>query len=84
MPKRYYHVRAVWDDDAKVYISESDIIGLHVEAASLVDFEKIINEEAADLIVSNHMSDTEISTQSLRDLIPALIWRPPHDAGKAH
>jgi hypothetical protein len=83
MTKRHFHIRAVWDDEAKVYFSESDIIGLHVEAGSLEDFEKIVNEEAAELIVSNHMSDADISRKSLRDLIPALIWQPPQNARTA-
>ncbi|RNC97095.1 MAG: DUF1902 domain-containing protein [Oricola sp.] len=36
---RTYTVRAVWDDDAKVWVADSDIEGLHIEADSIDAFE---------------------------------------------
>ena len=75
--KRMFFVRALWDEDAKVYYSESDIFGLHIEAATIDEFETVMNDVAADLIVSNHFSDEEKATLPLRDLVPAIIWHRP-------
>lgn len=51
----YFVVRALWDDEAKVYVSESDIKGLHIEAETLEDFEAVIFEHARELIFENHI-----------------------------
>ena len=82
MTQRFYNVRAVWDEAAKVYVTESDIIGLHVEAATLEEFERIVNEEAAELIVANHLTANDIATRALRDLIPTIFLRPA--SGELH
>ena len=37
--KRSYLVRARWDDNARVFWSDSDINGLHIETATLEEFE---------------------------------------------
>jgi len=50
-----FFVRALWDDEAKVYVSESDIKGLHIEAATLEEFESVIFEHARELIFDNHI-----------------------------
>ena len=34
MAKRMYSVTAHWDDEANVFYSVSDIIGLHIEAST--------------------------------------------------
>ncbi len=52
--KRTFNVKAIWDDEAQVFYSQSDIEGLHIEAASLDEFEAIIIEEAPELIIANH------------------------------
>lgn len=52
--KRTFNVKVVWDDEAQVFYSQSDIEGLHAEAASLDEFESIITEEAPELITANH------------------------------
>ncbi|WP_109259915.1 DUF1902 domain-containing protein [Hyphobacterium indicum] len=49
-----YFVRALWDDEAKVYVSESDIKGLHIEAETLEDFEAVIFEHAGEFVIENH------------------------------
>lgn len=58
MTNRCFSVRAVWDDDAKVFYAQSDILGLHVEAATLDEFEEIVMDTAPDLIVANHLTTT--------------------------
>ena len=50
-----FFIRALWDDEAKVYVSESDIKGLHIEAATLEEFESVIFEHARELIFDNHI-----------------------------
>ncbi len=75
--KRMFYVRALWDEEAKVYYSESDIFGLHIEAATIEEFETVITDVAADLILSNHFSAEEIANLPLRDLVPAIIWQRP-------
>lgn len=77
MLKRTFRVKAVWDDEAKVFYSESDIEGLHIEAATLDQFEEIMMDEAIDMIISNHMSAADIASRSFKDIAPAIIWQRP-------
>ena len=48
--QKSFFVKAVWDDEFKVYISQSDIRGLVIEAASIEEFEAVMNDVAAELI----------------------------------
>jgi hypothetical protein len=75
--KRMFHVRACWDDEAKVYYSDSDIIGLHIEAATIEEFETVMNDVAADLIFANHFSAPDMASKSIRDLVPTILWQRP-------
>lgn len=52
--KRSFFVRAIWDDEAKVFYSESDIDGLHIEAPTIDVFEEVVLDVAADMIAANH------------------------------
>lgn len=53
MKKRSYYVKALWDDEAKVWVSESNIPGLVIEADTIADFEKLMNELAPDMLSAN-------------------------------
>lgn len=75
MSKLIFEVVAIWDDEARVWISESDIIGLHIEADTLEGFEREVREHAADLIVENHIDKADWANRSLRDLIPTVFMR---------
>ena len=75
--KRMFFVRAVWDEEAGVFYSESDIFGLHIEAATVDEFESVLNEVAVDLIISNHYSAQDIATKPMKDLVPAILWQRP-------
>ena len=75
--KTQFTVTAQWDDEAKVFVSESDIEGLHVEAATLEEFEAIIHDVARDLIVANHMSAPDFASRSIKDLIPTILMLRP-------
>lgn len=80
--KRTFNVKAVWDDEAQVFYSQSNIQGLHIEAASLDEFEAIIIEEAPELIMANHRSLSEVAEHPLKDLIPAILWQRSETEGK--
>jgi hypothetical protein len=73
--RKIFTVKAMWDKDAGVYYSESDITGLHIEADNLEDFEKEVLEYAAELVVANHITDEELRTSQTRDVIPAILYR---------
>ena len=75
--KRTFTIKACWDEDAKVFYSESDITGLHIETATLEEFEEVMQELAVELILANHVSDSDIANNSVRDLVPAILWQRP-------
>jgi hypothetical protein len=83
MDKRTFEVSAVWDDEAKVYYSESEIIGLHIEAATLDEFEAVLMEVAPELVIANHVSKQDLARKSLAELVPAILWRRPDPAAAA-
>ena len=63
--KRVFTVKALWDDEAQVFYAQSDIEGLHIEAASLDEFEEIMLDAAPELILVNHRSASEYLRISL-------------------
>lgn len=77
MTNRCFSVRAVWDEDAKVFYAQSDILGLHVEAATLDEFEEIVMDTAPDLIVANHLTKDDLVGKPLSDLIPTIVLNRP-------
>lgn len=48
-----YHVKAVWDAEAKVFYAETDIPGLHVEAPTMAKFVAIVEELAPQMLAAN-------------------------------
>ena len=76
--RRKYLVTAIWDEEALVFYSESDICGLHIEAATLDEFESLTVDLAPDLIAENLLSSEEVSATQVRDLIPSIVLREPH------
>ena len=76
-----FYVKAIWDDEAQVFYSQSDIEGLHIEAASLDEFGAIIIEEEPELVIANHRSLSEIAEHPLKDLIPAILWQRSETEG---
>jgi hypothetical protein len=83
MDKRTFEVSAIWDGEAKVYYSKSDIIGLHIEAATLDEFEVLLMEFAPELVIANHVSKQDLARKSLAELVPAILWRRPDPAAAA-
>lgn len=80
MQKTFY-VKALWDEDAKVFVCESDIEGLHIEAETLDEFERLIHEHARELALQNHiLNQTGAANLTLADLIPGIVWQRPSQA----
>ncbi|MCF6344584.1 MAG: DUF1902 domain-containing protein [Devosiaceae bacterium] len=79
MARHIFTIQALWDEEAKVFYSESDIDGLHVETESLEEFEEVIMDLAPDLILANHFSHRDNSKISLADMIPAFSLRLPQE-----
>ena len=48
-----YYVKAVWDAEASVWISETDIPGLVIEAGTLAEFEQLMNDLAPEMLAAN-------------------------------
>jgi hypothetical protein len=46
-------VRAIWDPEASVWISETDIPGLVIEANTLAEFESLMDELAPEMLALN-------------------------------
>ena len=68
-----FFVKAVWDEEANVFYSESDIIGLHIEAETLDEFREIMLDIAPELVLAIHVTNDDLLTKSLRELVP-VIW----------
>ena len=49
-----FWVRARWDSEAGIFRSESNIIGLHLEATTLDGFQEIMVGLVPELIEANH------------------------------
>lgn len=48
-----YYVKAVWDADAQVWCSQSNIVGLVIETATLAEFESLARHFAPELLAEN-------------------------------
>ena len=81
--RRMYTVTAVWDDEAQVFYCESDIEGLHVEADTLDEFQRLVAEHAPELVIANHLKARDIARMSLVELVPAIVLRAQEPAGHA-
>jgi hypothetical protein len=75
--RRTFFVRAIWDDEAQVYVSESDIKGLHIETKTLDEFKQVLDDVAVELILTNHVDRKDLTLENLADLLPGVIWERP-------
>jgi hypothetical protein len=71
--KPTFYVKAVWDPEASVWTSESDIPGLVIEANTLTEFEMLIWELAPEMLAANEnlgegQVSVEFSATTRRDL----------------
>ncbi len=81
--KKPYFVKAVWDNEAKVFYSESDIPGLHIETKTIKQFETVLFDVAPELITENCISKADILNKPLKDLIPSFSFIVP-EKNQAH
>ena len=77
MIKRSFYVRAVWGPEVKRHYSESDIWGLHIETDTIEEFEEVMNDVAAELIVANHISPADLANTPIQELVPTIVWERP-------
>ena len=49
-----FWVKAVWDGNVGIFVSSSNITGLHIEAETLLEFGEELNRIAPKLIEANH------------------------------
>ena len=75
--KRAFYVKALWDDEAKVWYSETDIQGLFINAKDLDEFEEVINEFAGELILENHWQREQVSDEMIKNTVPIILWQRP-------
>ena len=68
-----FFVSALWDDEAKVFYSESNIVGLHVEAATLEEFEDIVATLAPEICYLNHLSKNKADPK----YPPVILMKEP-------
>jgi Domain of unknown function (DUF1902) len=75
--KRTFYVKAIWDDEAKVWFSETDVAGLFIETKTLEEFEEVMPELARDMIIANHNTKSDFANKSPEDLFATITWIPP-------
>ena len=72
-----FFVNAIWDADSKVFYSESNIVGLHIETASIDEFEEVMKSVAPSLILENHITKQDLAQRSWADMMPAIFFKQP-------
>ena len=72
-----FYVKALWDEDAKVFYSESDIVGLHIEAVTIAEFIELMEDLAPQMVLDNHVSKQDLAKKSLIDMVSSIIFQPP-------
>jgi hypothetical protein len=73
-----FWVGAHWDDEAEIFSSESNIRGLHIEAASLDEFQEILMDLVPELLAANYGGD--IHTSKKQSTYP--VWN--YEYGEQH
>lgn len=54
-----FWVKAIWDSESNVFVSESNIVGLHIEASTLSEFQDEMFIIAPELIMDNHADEIQ-------------------------
>ncbi len=71
--KHEFYVNAVWDEEANVFYSKSNIKGLHIEADTIEEFSDLVKEFAPELIFNNHFK-----TEYMQNLSAHVQKTPAH------
>ncbi len=83
MMKRTFYVKALWDDEANIWYSETDIEGLFINAKDLDEFEEVINEFAGELVLENHWRQEQLAKDMIQNTVPIIIWQRPSQTRQA-
>lgn len=75
-----YTVEAIWDPQASVWTSRSDIKGLVIETETLDEFEEMVLALGPEMIRDNHLAPAGLSDEKAADLMPTIVWRRPAEA----
>ncbi len=81
--KRTFYVKAIWDDEAKVWISDTDIQGLFINAKDLNEFEEVVSEFAGELVLENHWRNENVPPDVISSTVPIIILQRPDDSRHA-
>lgn len=81
--KRRFYVKAIWDDESKIWISETDIEGLFINARNLDEFEEVVNEFAGGLVLENHWRRENVPLEMIGGTVPIILWQRPIETLKA-
>ena len=54
-----FYIRAIWDEENKIWYSDTNIEGLFIEAKTREEFAEVANEFAEELIEANHSAKHE-------------------------
>ncbi len=74
--KHEFYVNAVWDEEANVFYSKSNIKGLHIEADTIEEFSDLVKEFAPELIFNNHFKTEYMQNLSAQvQKIPARVQK---------
>jgi len=61
-----FYVKAKWDEEAKVYFSETNVPGLNIEAVTLKEFLELAEDLAPQLLKANRPdSETAVTLSGL-------------------
>ena len=60
--RKTYHVEALWDPEAGVWVSQSDVPGLVIETATLAEFEALMKALIPEMI-ADHDGDAAASVE---------------------
>jgi hypothetical protein len=73
--RKSYYVKAIWDEEAQVFYSRSNIPGLNIEAATLHEFVEIAEDLAPQMLEANVAPDkrNKPGTPSLKGLELAFV-----------
>lgn len=65
-----FYVKAIWDPEAEVWTSQSNIQGLVLETATLAEFESLAKHFAPELLAENLgvFGDVEVRFEAVRNL----------------
>lgn len=71
-----FYVRPVFDADAGVYYSESDIVGLHVEAGSIHEFNEIVRSIVHEIVLENHVKPARERSGEPSETVASILLEP--------